>query len=410
MQTLSRNNLLVLQPDTQTQVLTSSQNAMDQTPRIVNNYLSPLLNMERASASTETSVSVVGDDNETSISTTSNARSPGCSIDYSRSFSLLYPDTAPRAAWRPQLDAWMKKNHPSKLKEIAQMAKECEIELLEKERTDRKLDRNAKESAKQSVPNTIYKSKSSTGRKILNATREPTAKYSSHVDNRYGSHNEDKRQQQQQQQHHHQHQQQYNSQIQQHPVEYSDFKTYSIDTHSNHSYTTVAIPNTNSYSELQPHGGHSPTLHNSKRPHDTKPYARPSERSYTTSTMDDQDEQLDLSRAVDLPSPPESPSYSTSSTSIGSASGIQQRRRCISCGSDQSPCWRPSWSSTAGQLCNSCGLRYKKTGARCINSQCGRIPAKGEWATMKNRAVKDSQGKVIYSCLNCGGQVGVGER
>lgn len=89
------------------------------------------------------------------------------------------------------------------------------------------------------------------------------------------------------------------------------------------------------------------------------------------------------------------------------------KRQCISCHSDQSPCWRPSWSLSAGQLCNSCGLRYKKTGARCINSTCGRIPAKGEWTAMKNR------GKVMiyngvqggdymgYHCLHCDSEVEV---
>jgi transcriptional regulatory protein ASH1 len=186
----------------------------------------------------------------------------------------------------------------------------------------------------------------------------------------------------------------------------SSIATY-IDSHSSPSYTTAAMPGPSSSSSgLHTNGAHSPTLYANKRLHDNKPYSRP-ERLYTTASIVDQDEQLDLSRAVDLPSPPDSPSYSTSTSS---GSGSQQRRRCISCGSDQSPCWRPSWSSTAGQLCNSCGLRYKKTGARCINPECGRIPAKGEWATMKNRAVKDGHGKMAYSCLACGGQVGVGER
>ncbi|KAK9456092.1 hypothetical protein V1511DRAFT_257595 [Dipodascopsis uninucleata] len=79
-------------------------------------------------------------------------------------------------------------------------------------------------------------------------------------------------------------------------------------------------------------------------------------------------------------------------------------RRCISCGSDQSPCWRPSWSIEAGQLCNSCGLRYKKTGARCLSPSCGRIPAKGEWVTMRS-----TQSNGRYTCLYCGGGVAVGE-
>lgn len=91
------------------------------------------------------------------------------------------------------------------------------------------------------------------------------------------------------------------------------------------------------------------------------------------------------------------------------------KRKCISCGSDQSPCWRPSWSTTAGQLCNSCGLRYKKTGARCTIDSCRRIPAKGEWAAMKQRGkievlAADGSKTVGYGCLSCGGDVEVKEK
>lgn len=86
---------------------------------------------------------------------------------------------------------------------------------------------------------------------------------------------------------------------------------------------------------------------------------------------------------------------------------FHSKRRCISCGSDQSPCWRPSWSPSAGQLCNSCGLRYKKTNARCLNKSCGRIPAKCEWASIKNDAVKDADGKIHYRCTSCKGEIEV---
>jgi transcriptional regulatory protein ASH1 len=93
----------------------------------------------------------------------------------------------------------------------------------------------------------------------------------------------------------------------------------------------------------------------------------------------------------------------------------QSKRKCISCGSDQSPCWRPSWSTAAGQLCNSCGLRYKKTGARCIDKSCCRIPAKGEWTAMKSRGkrpVTRADGSVadVYQCLHCGGEVDVKDK
>ncbi|KAK9240845.1 hypothetical protein V1525DRAFT_140348 [Lipomyces kononenkoae] len=99
-------------------------------------------------------------------------------------------------------------------------------------------------------------------------------------------------------------------------------------------------------------------------------------------------------------------SVSPTPTSKPGSPSIQasHNRRCISCGSDQSPCWRPSWSVEAGQLCNSCGLRYKKTGARCLSPSCGRIPAKGEWVTMRSTQVAGR-----YSCLYCGGGVAVGE-
>lgn len=93
----------------------------------------------------------------------------------------------------------------------------------------------------------------------------------------------------------------------------------------------------------------------------------------------------------------------------------QNKRKCISCGSDQSPCWRPSWSTSAGQLCNSCGLRYKKTGARCMENDCRRIPAKGEWTAMKSRGkveITDGDGHshLGYKCLHCGGEVEVKEK
>lgn len=89
----------------------------------------------------------------------------------------------------------------------------------------------------------------------------------------------------------------------------------------------------------------------------------------------------------------------------GSTITFHSKRRCISCGSDQSPCWRPSWSAAAGQLCNSCGLRYKKTNARCLNKSCGRVPAKGEWLTIKNAAVKGPDGRMHYQCFYCGGEI-----
>lgn len=116
-------------------------------------------------------------------------------------------------------------------------------------------------------------------------------------------------------------------------------------------------------------------------------------------------------------SPPSSPSQlpvtlTTTTTASQPVTVNSTKRRCISCNSDQSPCWRPSWSAAAGQLCNSCGLRYKKTNARCIEAGCGRIPAKGEWVTMKNAAAAAVAAgkKLSYKCLYCNGRVEMGEK
>lgn len=85
-------------------------------------------------------------------------------------------------------------------------------------------------------------------------------------------------------------------------------------------------------------------------------------------------------------------------------------KRCLSCNLDQSPCWRPSWLIKNGQLCNSCGLRYKKTQARCLNMMCKKVPAKGEWAFMQSKGtVTFEDGNEGYSCLECTSRVLVGE-
>lgn len=110
---------------------------------------------------------------------------------------------------------------------------------------------------------------------------------------------------------------------------------------------------------------------------------------------------------VKLPSPPQSPPQYGLGIHHSSTTTSNSKRKCISCGSGQSPCWRPSWSLSAGQLCNSCGLRYKKTGARCLSSACGRIPAKCEWAAMQESAILDANGECKYLCLACGGEVEV---
>lgn len=166
----------------------------------------------------------------------------------------------------------------------------------------------------------------------------------------------------------------------------------------------------------------SPTLHHHRRrsSHNDKPYARPASSSTSPS---DKEFTTPIYHPILNPNPNYATTTSTISPKLPSPppetapddSKPMNRRRCISCGSDQSPCWRPSWSTTAGQLCNSCGLRYKKTGARCVSPNCGRIPAKGEWVTMKRYAAAEAEASAAasqlkYTCLACGGLVEVGEK
>lgn len=96
---------------------------------------------------------------------------------------------------------------------------------------------------------------------------------------------------------------------------------------------------------------------------------------------------------------------------LSSPKGSPQRRNsqryCVSCHCTDSPCWRPSWSGNKQhQLCNSCGLRYKKTRTRCTNSQCRKIPSKGEVALMKSNGLATftkPDGSKVYgmACLFC---------
>lgn len=82
-------------------------------------------------------------------------------------------------------------------------------------------------------------------------------------------------------------------------------------------------------------------------------------------------------------------------------------RKCVSCHSNDSPCWRPSWSGRKqDQLCNSCGLRYKKTHTRCLNEACRKIPTKSELGIMRSNGLLEehnADGTVTrgYRCLFC---------
>ncbi|KAH3683621.1 hypothetical protein WICPIJ_005403 [Wickerhamomyces pijperi] len=173
-------------------------------------------------------------------------------------------------------------------------------------------------------------------------------------------------------------------------------------------------PNTAAY----PHSPES-LIHNQSKPMSSPVYRY--QDSTTTTTSKDTSHSKPTSPTTSQPnSPNSSPSkanfvHTTPHKGPNHSYTIHQhhlhKRQCISCHSDQSPCWRPSWSLSAGQLCNSCGLRYKKTGARCTNSQCGRIPAKGEWTSMKSKGkvnIHDADGvHKGYKCLHCDSEVEV---
>lgn len=88
--------------------------------------------------------------------------------------------------------------------------------------------------------------------------------------------------------------------------------------------------------------------------------------------------------------------------------GAYHLRKCVSCNSSDSPCWRPSWSGKkTEQLCNSCGLRYKKTRTRCLNDGCRKIPTKGELNIMKSQGLEKEYNTQLqrevegYKCLFC---------
>ncbi|CAG8486951.1 7650_t:CDS:2 [Funneliformis mosseae] len=72
---------------------------------------------------------------------------------------------------------------------------------------------------------------------------------------------------------------------------------------------------------------------------------------------------------------------------------------CASCRTKSTPCWRPGWSTDL-MLCNSCGLRYKKTKCVCTNPECRYIPLKTEYNAMlkkpKNADVPD-----LKRCCKC---------
>lgn len=154
--------------------------------------------------------------------------------------------------------------------------------------------------------------------------------------------------------------------------------------------STMQLPATGSFSSYQP------SIPYSRHPSDPEIRRLPTTPAHSPQA------------AKFIPITPPSMKSKSRSDLLKSPPKASQIRVCISCGSDQSPCWRPSWSIREGQLCNSCGLRYKKTSARCLNQGCKKIPAKGEWSLMlgKGKSVFED-GEEGYSCLDCGSRVEV---
>ncbi|ODQ52929.1 hypothetical protein SAICODRAFT_25454 [Saitoella complicata NRRL Y-17804] len=99
---------------------------------------------------------------------------------------------------------------------------------------------------------------------------------------------------------------------------------------------------------------------------------------------------------------PTTPHHRSSITTT-TASTFTSNRTCAACRASQTPCWRPGFTPGTW-LCNSCGLRYKKTGVRCVNEDCCYLPVRTEWREMK---LGSAGGKGGMRCLQCGGEVKV---
>ncbi|KAF9188223.1 DNA-binding transcription repressor [Haplosporangium sp. Z 767] len=77
-------------------------------------------------------------------------------------------------------------------------------------------------------------------------------------------------------------------------------------------------------------------------------------------------------------------------------------KRCEACDATETPCWRPGYTADT-HLCNSCGLRYKKSGVFCPRVGCKYIPLKTEFAAMENERAKSGRAHLI--CHKCKGSV-----
>lgn len=324
--------------------------------------------------------------------------------------SLLYSDTAPRSAWRPQLESWLKKHHPSQLREVERATSPPPVlNSLQSHWSFTAV--NAQHSAQiQEI-----KRQSINHRRTLSTDSGDTDLIIRFSESAIAEEEDDV--------------------IASSPPKKQPHHVRKSSSHSGLRRKSYGSRDLKPYSRTPP----SPTVHSAAA---DEPRPRPRPRSQSNSVLTSHRPGLFISSAdqhaavgaqkgrspsfthqpdllstnyqtpISPPSSPNArPTSGSFSHSAGGSAAYFSKRRCISCGSDQSPCWRPSWSASAGQLCNSCGLRYKKTNARCLTKGCGRIPAKGEWVSMKNLATKDpATGLLQYKCLYCNGDVEVGEK
>ncbi|KAF9963889.1 DNA-binding transcription repressor [Modicella reniformis] len=94
-------------------------------------------------------------------------------------------------------------------------------------------------------------------------------------------------------------------------------------------------------------------------------------------------------------------SGSRASSGSGSGSGSSSKH-CEACGAKETPCWRPGYIPNT-VLCNSCGLRYKKSNVFCTKVNCKYIPLKTEYASME--ADRQDHGRDYLICIQCKGRV-----
>ncbi|KAF9955746.1 DNA-binding transcription repressor, partial [Mortierella alpina] len=97
------------------------------------------------------------------------------------------------------------------------------------------------------------------------------------------------------------------------------------------------------------------------------------------------------------------PASKTASSAGGSkAKEGKAAKECEACKQKETPCWRPGYTP-GGSLCNSCGLRYKKSGVFCPKDGCKYIPLKTEYASMEEERL--AMNKDHLKCRKCHGRV-----